>query len=73
MNNLKFIDFISPPITLYYKGESKHTSNISILLSFLSITTLLVLSVIYSLDFILHKNPTSYYHIRYIEDTGFFL
>ncbi len=72
MNNLKFIDFISPPITLYYKGEFKHTSNISILLSILSITTLLVLSVIYSLDFILHKNPTSYYYIRYIEDTGFF-
>ena len=72
MSNLKFLDFISPPITLYYKGESKHTSKMSILLSFLSITTLLVLSIIYCLDFILHKNPTSYYYIRYIEDTGVF-
>lgn len=50
-NILKHIDFISPPITLYYKNNLKHTSYFSIFLSILSFMLIVIFTVIFSLDF----------------------
>ena len=69
---LYFIDFISPPITLYYRSNLKHSSIPSIIISLISIVALLVFSIIFSLDFICHKNPSAYYYHEYVEDTGIY-
>ena len=69
---LSFIDIISPKITLYYKGQTKHSSLPSQIISIITILALTVLSVIFSLDFFLKKNPTCFYYNRYIDDTGVF-
>ena len=69
-NILKQIDFISPPITLYYKNNLKHTSYFSIILSIISFMLIIVFTIIFSLDFFLHKNPTAYYYNHYKEDVG---
>ena len=62
---LSFIDIISPKITLYYKGQTKHSSLPSQIISIITILALTVLSVIFSLDFFLKKNPTCFYYNRY--------
>ena len=72
MNILSFLDFISPKVQLYYKGNSSHTSLASISISVLTFLILLVLSIIFSLDFFLHKNPTAFYYNRYISDVGIY-
>ena len=46
-----YFDFISPDIQLYYKGRKKHSSIYSILISIITFITLLILSIIFSLDF----------------------
>jgi hypothetical protein len=63
-----FLDFISPKITLYYKGELQHTSIPSILISILSVISIIVFSIIFSLDFILKRNPIGFYFKRPIID-----
>ena len=67
-----YLDFISPDIQLYYKGRTKHSSIFSIIISIVSFITLLVLSIIFSLDFFLHKNPTSFYYNQFIDDIGIY-
>ena len=70
MFNIHHFDFISPNITLYYRSNLKHSSIPSVIISIFSIIILLVLSVIFSLDFIMHKNPSAYYYHEYVEDAG---
>ena len=67
-----FFDFISPDVKLYYKGRTKHSSIFSIIISIFSFILLMILSIIFSLDFVLHKNPTSFYYNKYIEDIGIY-
>ena len=72
MFNIHHFDFISPHITLYYRNNLKHSSIPSVIISIFSIIILLVLSVIFSLDFIMHKNPSAYYYHEYVEDAGIY-
>jgi hypothetical protein len=72
MNKLYFLDFISPKVQLYYKGKTSHTSLASIIISILTFLILLVLSIIFSLDFFLNRNPTAFYYNRYISDVGIY-
>jgi hypothetical protein len=72
MFNIHQFDFISPNITLYYRSNLKHSSIPSVIISIFSIIILLVLSVIFSLDFIMHKNPSAYYYHEYVEDAGIY-
>jgi hypothetical protein len=69
---LSFVDFISPRITLFHNNILYHTSIASIILSFVTISIIIVFSIIFSLDFILKKNPTSFYYKRYVDDAGVF-
>ena len=59
-------DFISPRITLFYKGQLKHSSIPSVFISIISVISITILSIIFSLDFILRRNPTAFYYNRYI-------
>ena len=72
MNNLSFLDFISPKVQLYYKGRTSHTSLTSIIISILTFSTIVVFSIIFSLDFFLHRNPTAFYYNRYVSDVGIY-
>ena len=69
---LSAIDFIAPRITLYHNNLLNHSSNSSIILSFVTIIVIIVFSIIFSLDFVFHKNPTSFYYKKYVEDAGIF-
>ena len=69
----KFIskcDFISPNITLYYRGEENHSSMSSGLISIFLIITIIFFIIYLSFDFITRKNPSSYYYQTYTDDVG---
>ena len=69
---VKKFDFLSPKITLYYKGSSSHSSILSGIISIISIIVIFSLSIYFSLDLIERKNPDSYYLNRFVEDAGEF-
>ena len=69
---LKKCDFISPPITLYFKGESSHVSIYSGILSIITIIIVIIATVYYILEFIWRKRQKAYFFTRYVEDAGNF-
>jgi len=69
---LKKFDMLSPPITLYYKGDDKHPSIFSAILTIIAYTIIFIFGVYYALEFINRENPTAYFFNRYIEDAGEF-
>ena len=66
--NVRTIDIISPPITLYFKGGHMHSSFFSGILSLLAYAILLAAALYFSQDFINKQNPSAYFFNRYIED-----
>ena len=69
---LKQLDTLSPQITLFYKGFDRHSSSISGILSILTYSTIIILGIIFSLDFLLKRNPRAYFYNRFIYDVGIF-
>ena len=68
----KELDFLSPKISLYYKGSLSHSSLFSIILSIISFIIITTFSIYFSLDLIQRKNPDFYYLNRYVKDAGGF-
>ena len=66
------MDLISPPVTLYYKGEQSHPSIYAGILTIIVYSISLAICISYAIDFFLHKNPSVCYYNRYIEDAGEF-
>jgi len=69
---IKNLDYLSPPITLYYEGSLSHSSIVSGILSFISFILIIAIAVYFSLDLIQRSNPSAFYYNRYIEDSGIF-
>lgn len=69
---IKKFDFLSPPITLFFKGEAIHSTIFSALLSIVSYAIVIAFFFYYALEFINKENPTAYFFNRYIEDAGIF-
>ena len=69
---IEYFDFVSPLITLYYKGLLKHSSIYSVIISILLIIAILVFSILFSLDFFLKRNPTTFFYRKFIYDAGFY-
>ena len=69
---LKKFDIISPPITLYFKGDSMHSSIFSGILAIVVYLIIFIFGVYYALEFIYKTNPTAFFFNRYIEDAGLF-
>ena len=71
---LKKIDFISPEITLFYKGSLSHSSIISGIISLISCSIIILISIYYFLNLIYRDNdsPKVANNNQYIEDAGIF-
>ena len=69
---LKYIDFISHPLTLHYQKFKQHSSTFSILLSFITYIILIIYSLYLFIDLIHHLNPTTFCYTRYEDDIGNF-
>ena len=68
----KKFDFISPQITLYFKGDTIHPSIFSGIVTIISYLIILSFGVYYTLAFIYKKDPKIYFFTRYVEDAGAF-
>ena len=66
------MDFLSPTITLYFKGERIHPSFFAGLLTIIVYIICLIFGVFYFLKFLYRLNPTVYYYNRFVEDAGEF-
>ena len=69
---IKYLDYLSPRITFYYKGFLSHSSIISGIISVIAITFIIILAIYYSLDLIQRKEPNTFYFNSFIEDAGTF-
>ena len=69
---LKRLDNLSSPITLFYKGFPRHSSIISGIITILTYTTIIILGVFFSINFLFKKNPSIFYYNRFIYDIGLF-
>ena len=69
---LKKFDMISPPITLYFKGENMHSSKFSGILTILSYLIIIFFAITYGLAYINREKPTAYFLNKYTEDAGEF-
>ena len=69
---IKKLDMLSPPITLYFKGENQHSSIFGGILSFIAYTLVFIAGVYYALEFINKENPKAYFFNRYVIDAGTF-
>jgi len=68
----KEIDFLSPQITLFYKGSLSHSSITSGILSLIAFIIIIIFAIYYSLDFLKWQNPKAYYFMRFVDDAGLF-
>ena len=69
---LRQFDFLSPRITLYFKGKRFHKSIASGIITLISYSLILGFMIYYFIIFIDKENPTIYFYNRYIKDTGNF-
>ena len=65
---LKKFDFISPYITLYFKGEDRHSSIFSGILTIILYILVFGFSIYYTIIFVNKSNPTIYFYNRYVSD-----
>ena len=69
---LKTFDSLSPPITLYYKNQDRHSSSLSGFLTIIAYAIIIILSIFFSLDFLLKMHPSAYFYNKFVSDTGLF-
>ena len=67
---LRKCDLLSPPITLYFRGEEKHHSILSGILSIIACIIIFIISIYYALIFINREDPSAYFFHKFIEDAG---
>ena len=66
---IKNCDFISPEITLYFKGETHHSSFFSGITSIILFLLGVLLSIFFSIDLLFKRNPTMFSYQQTIHDT----
>ena len=69
---IKRLDFISPPITFFYHGYLSHSSIISGIISFISVSFIFALAIYFSLDIINRKDPNVFSYNSFTEAAGIF-
>ena len=69
---IRYLDYLSPRITLYHKGFLSHNSIFSGILSIISIVTMIFLGIYFSLELILKEEPNANYYYSFTKDAGNF-
>ena len=69
---IKRLDFISPPVTIYYQGYLSHSSTISGIISIISISFIFSMAIYFSLDIIKRNDPNVFSYNSFTEDAGIF-
>ena len=69
---IKYLDYLSPRVTFYYKGYLSHASILSGILSIIAITFIIILAVYFSLDLIQRNDPNTFYFKSFTEDAGLY-
>ena len=69
---IKYIDYLSPRITFYYKGYLSHSSIFSGLISVIAITFIVILIVYFSLELVQKNYPNTFYFNSFTKDAGSF-
>ena len=69
---IKYLDYLSPSISIYYKGNLTHSSVVSGVFSIIAIIAMIYLAVYFSLDLIRRDNPNAFYYNSYVEDAGIY-
>ena len=69
---IRYLDYLSPRITFYYRGFSSHSSIISGIISIIAVTLIIILIVYYSLDLFQRKDRNTSFSKSFIEDAGTF-
>jgi hypothetical protein len=69
---IKYLDFISPPITFHHKGHLSHFSVVSGIISIISFVIIFIIAIQFSLEIIKRKNPAAYYFNTFTKDAGIF-
>ena len=69
---IRKLDFLSPSITLYYKGENSHSSIFSGIVIIIVYSICLTFGIFYAIQFFNKANPQVCYYNRYVEDAGVF-
>ena len=67
---IRKLDMLSPPITLFFKGEDQHSTIFAGILSIIVYALIFGFAIYYSLEFINKENPNSFFFNRYVEDAG---
>ena len=67
---LKKLDFLSPNISFYYKGNLFHSSIGSGIMSIITVLIVINLGIYFSLDLINRENPNTFFYNSFIEDPG---
>ena len=58
---IRYLDYLSPRITLYHKGFLSHNSIFSGIISIILIITMIFLAIYFSLELILKEEPNGNY------------
>ena len=69
---LKNLDYFSGQITLFFNHNDKHSSIFSGILSLIYFIIIIYFSILFSLDFLLLRNPTAFFYKRFINEVGKF-
>ncbi len=67
---IKNFDLFSNQITLFFNHNDKHSSIFSGILSIIYIIIILYFSILFSLDFLLTRNPNAFFYKRYVNEVG---
>ena len=68
----KKLDYLSPRITLYFKGNSIHPTIFSGILTIITIIIISSFGMVYFIQYINKSDKKIYYFNRYVEDAGIF-
>ena len=69
---LNKLDYLSPIISIYYKGSLFHSSMGSGIISIITVLAVINLGIYFSLDLINRKNPNTFFYNSFIENPGIF-
>lgn len=66
------LDFLSPINNIYFKGKTKHTGTLSIVISIISIISIIILIILFLKQLFIKSNPLAYFYNKFYDKVGEF-